>query len=94
MGLDTQTRQVRVPVQSVARFPARHRLGASLAFGAARAEVKDSLSPVADALFDKVVDRVDFHPLGAPAEDAVGRRVAASDDVDPKRILRWWAGAD
>src|SRR5208282_640383 len=25
-----------------------------------------------------------LHPLGAPAEDAVGWRVAASDDVDPK----------
>src|SRR5205814_10206675 len=28
-----------------------------------------------------------FHPLGAPPEDAVRGRVAASDDIDPKSLL-------
>jgi hypothetical protein len=37
-------------VQPVARSPARHGLGAGLAFGPARAEVEDGLAPVADVL--------------------------------------------
>ena len=30
---------------------------------------------------------VDFQALGAPAEGAVGRRVAAADDVDPEGLF-------
>jgi hypothetical protein len=57
--------------QSVARLTRRHGLGASGAFRAARAELQDRLSPMADALPYQVIDRIDLHPLRAPAEGAV-----------------------
>src|ERR1019366_1592933 len=70
--------------QSVASLAAGHGLGAGGAFGAARSEVQDRFSPMADPLLYKVIDRIDLHPLRTPAEDAVGRRIATSKEVDPK----------
>ncbi|HMD84789.1 MAG TPA: hypothetical protein VKO18_08825 [Terriglobia bacterium] len=39
---------------------------------------------MADTLLYQGIDRIDFHPLRAPAEGAVGRRVAPANNVDPK----------
>jgi hypothetical protein len=51
-------RQVRMPVQPVARFTTRHRLSAGGAFGAARTEVEDALSPAPEALLHNKIDRI------------------------------------
>jgi hypothetical protein len=77
-----------MPPQSVACFTGRHGLGAGGAFRAACAEVQDGLTPMADTLLHQGIDRINLHPLRAPAEGAVGRRVAPSNDVDPKGFFR------
>ena len=41
-----------------------------------------------EPLIDKRVDGINLHPLRAPAERTVGRRVAAPDDVDPEGLFR------
>ena len=38
----------------------------------------------ANPLLHEVIDRINFHPLRAPAEDAVGRRVASSKATSDK----------
>jgi hypothetical protein len=42
-------------------------------------------------LLNKTGDRINFHPLCAPAEHTIGWRVATSDDVDPEGLLGRWA---
>src|SRR5947208_2304203 len=79
-----------MPMQAVACFAIGHGLGAGGAFRSASAKVQDGLSPMADTLLRKDVDRIDLHALRTPAESAVGRRVAAPDDVDPKRFFDDW----
>jgi hypothetical protein len=73
-----------MPPQSVAGLAGRHGLGAGGAFGAARSQVQDGLAPMANPLPYQGVNRVNLHPLRAPAEDAVGGRVTPSNDIDPK----------
>src|SRR5208337_4340700 len=84
MGVDPDAGQVRMPPQSVAGFTGRHGLGAGGAFGAARSQVQNGLSPMASPLLYQGVYRVNLHPLRTPAEGAVGGRVAASYNVHPK----------
>ena len=76
-----------MPPQAIARLAACHGLSARGAFGAARSQVQDGLTPVADPLLHEVVHRINLHALRAPAERAVGGRVSAADNVDPKRFL-------
>ena len=76
-------------IEAVTLFAAGHRLCASSALGTACAKVEDSLAPVAvlQALLDKGGDGINFKALRAPAEDAIRRRIAASDNVDPKGLF-------
>ena len=74
-------REVGVTVQAVAPLAAGHGLRAGRAFGAARAEMQNGFAPMADALLHEIVDGIDLHALRAPAEGAVGRRVAPATDA-------------
>jgi hypothetical protein len=67
-----------------------HGLRAGGAFGTAGAEKQYGLSPMTKPLLYECVHRVNLHPLGAPAESAVGRRVTTPDEVDPKTLLDCW----
>ena len=49
--------------------------------------MQDRLAPVAEPLVHEDGDGIDLQALRAPAEGAVGRRVAATDDVHPERLL-------
>src|ERR1019366_8104735 len=75
--------------EAIARLASGEGLRACGALSPAGAEVEDGLAPAADALLDEACDRVNFHPLGAPAKGPVRWRVATTDDVDPERLLRW-----
>ena len=68
---DRTAGQVRMPPQAVARLAGRHGLGAGGAFGAARPQVQNGLTPMPHPLLHKFVHRINFYPLRAPAEDAV-----------------------
>jgi len=83
-------REVGVTVQAVAPLAAGHGLRAGRAFGAARAEMENGFAPVAvgHAHLHKGGDGIDLEALGTPAENAIRRRVATADDVDPERLLR------
>jgi len=50
------------------------------------------VEPMADTLPHQGIDWINLHPLRAPAEGAVGRRVAPSNDVDPKGLFYRSAG--
>ena len=52
--------------------------------------MEDRLAPVAESLVHKNGDRIDFKALRAPAEGAIGWRVATTNNIHPKRLLRWW----
>ena len=84
---DPDAWKVRVTIQAAARFAIGHRLRAGGTFGASRTQMQDGFAPVANALLDENGDGIDLEALSAPAEDAVGRRVAASDDVDPEGLF-------
>ena len=45
---------------------------------------------MANTLLHQGIDRINFHPLRAPAEGAVGGRVAPANDVDPKGFFDEW----
>ena len=62
-------------------------MGAGGALGAAGAKVQDGFAPVAHALVSKCGHGVNLEALSAPAEGAIRRRVAATDDVDPEGLL-------
>src|ERR1035437_2453599 len=79
-----------MPPQSVALLACRHGLGAGGAFGAARAEVQNGLSPMSHTLLHEDIDRINLHALLTPAEDAIGGRVAPSDYADPKGLFDQW----
>ncbi len=72
--------QVRMTAQPIARFTGRHGLSAGGAFGAARAEVQYSFSPMADPLLYKDVDRINLHPL--PRGGTIERYDWAGDSRD------------
>jgi len=87
MGGDISAGQAGMPPQSVARLACRHSLGAGGAFGAARSQVQDGLTPMADSLLHEVVDGINLHALRTPAEGAVGGWITTADDVDPEGFL-------
>jgi hypothetical protein len=60
------------------------------AFGAARSEVQNGLSPMAHTLLHEDIDRINLHALRTPAEDAVGGRVAPSNNVHPEGLFDQW----
>ena len=74
-------RQYASAPREVLKLPACHLLPATYlavpqaggAFGATRAQVQDGLAPMANPLLEEFVDRVNLHPLSAPAEGAVGQ---------------------
>src|SRR5260370_34466229 len=55
--------------------------------GLARAQDEDRLAAAAHDLADELVRRLDFEPLGTPAELEPRRRIALADQVHPERIL-------
>jgi hypothetical protein len=79
--------EVGMAAQAVAGFAIGHGLRAGGAFAAARAEMEDGVAPLADALFHKLGDGINLQALGAPAEGAVWRRIAAADDIHPEGLL-------
>ncbi len=80
-------REIRVTAQAFAGLAPGHRLGAGRTFGPTRSQVKNRFAPVAEPLIDEHIDGIDLHPLRTPAESAIGRRIAATDDVYPERLL-------
>ena len=63
-------------------------------FGTTHAEQEDGLAVVGDDVADESGGGPDFHPVGAPAEGAIGRGIALAEEVDPEALLREGLGAD
>jgi hypothetical protein len=49
--------------------------------------MQNCFTPVANSLLHERRDWVDFHSLCAPAKVSIGRRVAATDNINPKRFF-------
>ena len=63
-------------------------------FGATHAEQEDGLAVVGDDVADEAGGGPDFHPVGAPAEGAIGGGITLAEEVDPEAFLRQRLGAD
>ena len=77
--------------EAVANLVTGHRLSTRRALGSSRSKMKDGLTRSAELTADKRRYWVNFHPLSTPAKKTVGRRVAATYDIDPEALLRGWA---
>ena len=73
--------------QTIAHFDAGHDLRARGTLGATGAQMQNRFAPVSQPLLNENINRVDFHPLRAPTERAIGRRITTPDKVDPKRLF-------
>lgn len=62
------------------------------AFVGACAKQYDDFAALSRFFEDKTRGRVDFQPLRTPAKDAVWRRVASAEKVEPESVLEFWLG--
>jgi len=74
--------------QAVAPLETGHGLPACRTHGTASTKMQDRFAPVSQSLLDENIDRIDFHPLRAPAKRAIGRRITTPDNVDPEGLFR------
>jgi hypothetical protein len=73
--------------KSISDFDSGHCLRARRAFRTTRSKMKNSFSVSSEPTFNEDINRIDFHPLSAPAEETVWRRITATNYVHPETLL-------
>ena len=71
-------------MKAVAGLAPRHRLRPTATLITAGTKMQNRRTPVAETLLNECGDRIDFQSLRTPAKDTIRRRIATSNDVDPK----------